>query len=393
MIEVKKPLLPAAAVILAAAALLAGGKFPYLFFYLAVLILLIPYLWLRMSLRKLRGDIEVSSSYGEVGQTLTVDYKVDNSPSGRFPYLELTNIIGGSFSAPEENKLVTLEAGEAAIYRREVKCTRRGKYDIKTFQVKTGDPFGVFKLARPLATGKEINVYPRLKVYPEVTLPARQHFGSLAVRDKQFENYSQVSDLREWQDSDSVKKIHWKQSARHNNLVVKNFERKADASLNIFLDMLNKSYRHDKNHALEDLAVEAAASLIYLSLKENVPVQVFSEPLPGGRLHGRHLRDYRGIMDSIITLSPRGKRAFAAYVNSYTYYLSPNSSLYLFTPLFSLTDAALLLRLRQRGFFPVLFYIAFFDQEPDESNVIDKVKEAGIKVHTLHPTEENEDAG
>ena len=57
--------------------------------------------------------------------------------------------------------------------------------------------------------------------------------------------------------------------------------------------MCSSSYRHDRDHLLEDLAVEAAASLIYYGLKEGVPVQVFSELLPAGSLRGRHMRDYR----------------------------------------------------------------------------------------------------
>ncbi|HOA35604.1 MAG TPA: DUF58 domain-containing protein [Bacillota bacterium] len=394
MIEIKKPYFLIALFLLAAAALLAGGRFPYLFFYMALFLFLIPCLWLRLSLGRLSGDIEVSSTYSEVGQTLTVLYRVKNSSRGRFPYLELTNVTGSSFStAAAENKLVTLSPGETVVYRREVKCSRRGIYDLKTFRVKTGDPFGIFQISKPLAAGKEIKVYPQLKTYPGAALPARQYFGNMAVKEKQYENYSYIADLREWQDGDSVKRIHWKQSARQERLVVKNYEPKADSSFNIFLDMCSSSYRHDRDHLLEDLAVEAAASLIYYGLKEGVPVQVFSELLPAGSLRGRHMRDYRKIMDRVIALSPAGRKDFAAFVHGYSYYLTPQSSLFLFTPRLNLSDAAAFLLLKQRGYFPVLFYPAFFNPGLEEPAMLKKLKEAGISVHTLHPPEENEDTG
>lgn len=85
MIEIKKPYFLIALFLLAAAALLAGGRFPYLFFYMALFLFLIPCLWLRLSLGRLSGDIEVSSTYSEVGQTLTVLYRVKNSSGGGSP--------------------------------------------------------------------------------------------------------------------------------------------------------------------------------------------------------------------------------------------------------------------------------------------------------------------
>lgn len=393
MIEIKKPLLPIAVIILGITSLLVGGRFPYLFFYLAALLFVIPFLWLRFCLGKLKGSIEVSQEYGEVGKNLTVSYRVINSPSGRFPYLELTNIIGSSFNLPPEDRLVTLEPGDSDLYRCEVRCPRRGKYDLKAFRVKTGDPFGFFKLSRSLSTGKEIKIYPKKKFYPQFALPDRQHFGSLAVHNMHMENYAQVSDLRDWRQGDSAKKIHWKQSARQGKLVVKNYDNYGDASVNIFIDMNRNNYRHDRNHILEDLAVEAAASLIYVCLKEKAPLQVFSEPLGEGFLHGSLLRDYRAIMDRLITLAPSGRRAFASYVNNCIYYLPPKSSIHLFAPRLHAAEGLLLLNLKQKGFSPHFFYLSVTEPAGEEKFMLDKLEDAGIKTYNLHPEEAEEYAG
>ena len=366
------------------AALLAGGKFLYMFFYLMVLVFLIPYLRLRRNLFKIKGDIKVSSSHGEVGQKLAVAYKVVNSPAGRFPYLELKGILGASLQEEEDGKLISLEEGGSAVFQREVLCTRRGIYDLASLTVKTGDPFGFFTIERPLCTGQEIKIYPRLRDYAEIVLPAKQHFGDLSVQDKQFEDYSQVSDLRAWQDGDSIKRIHWKQSASHDQVIVKNFVLQGDASLTIFIDMEAKNYRRDHGHRFEDLAVEVAASFIYFSLQENLPLRVFSEPALRDGMSGRHVSDYREIMDRVISLSPAGQAGFSTYVHSQSYYLTPKSSLYLITPALSLSDAAVFLGLKQRGFYQVLFYLTLQGLTPREAALLDKVKEAGINIHVLH---------
>lgn len=383
MVRIPKGYWLPAVVFLGGSSLLAGGRFPYMFFYLAVLLFLIPYGVLQRNLARLTGDIEVSSPYGEVGEKLSVQYKVTNSPTATFFYLELTGIIGSSLKERTAGKIISLEGGETAYFQREVLCARRGIYDLAAFKVKTGDPFGLFIMERPLGSGKKIKIYPRLKDYPAAFLPAKQHFGDLLVKDNQFEDYSQVSNLRAWQDGDSIKRIHWKQSARHDEVVVKNFALRGDASLIIFVDMAAKSYRHDHGHRLEDLAVEVAASIVHFGLQKNLFLRVFSEPGLTAGLPGRHFRDYRGIMDRVIDLAPTGNGGFFAYVHRQSYYLTPKSSLYLITPALTLEDAAVLLGLQQRGFNQVLFYLALQSPTSREEPLLDKLKEAGINVHVL----------
>lgn len=386
--EIKKPLFPAVVIVLAAAALLAGGRLLYLFFYLLLLLFLIPCLQLQLGLRRLSGDIEVSSTYCEVGQTLTVLYRISNSPAGRFPYLELAGMAGESFGKADEVMVVALDAGERSIYRREVKCNRRGRYDLEGFLVKTGDPFGVFKIVKPLATGKVIRIYPQLKIYSDPALAARLHFGEVAVRDSACENFSEIADLREWRQGDSVKRIHWKHSARRDELVIKDHPPGADTSFHIFVDMGRESYRHDCDHLLEDLAVEYAAWLIHFALGKGMRVRVFCELLPSGGLCGRQPADYREIMDELITLSPAGKSSFEEYVHGQSYCLASEDTLDLITPRLDLSGASMILHLKQRGFSPVLTYLSFSRAAEENNAALRRLKEAGAEVRSLHPREE-----
>ena len=387
MIEINKPVFFWALAVLGIAVYLAGGQLFYLFFYLTFLFFLVPLLWLKLGINKLKGKVTVSAEYGEVDREIEVSYFIVNSQFGFFPYLELANMVSGSFNSPSEGKFVALPAGYEASFTRMVKCTRRGIYDLETFQVKTGDPFGLFKLSRPLSSGIEIKVYPRVKKIPGVILPARQRFGNIRVKEHQFENYTHISYLREWQEGDNAKRIHWKQSARQRRLVVKNYELTGDASLNIFLDMNVRSYSNDEGHLLEDLAVESAASIIYLSLQDKIAVNVFSEPLAVEMITGHQLRDYRLIMDRIISLAPTGKSSFVNYVNHLSYSLTPKSSLYLFTPHVGIEEATLFLTLKQKGFYPVVFYLALNEGDAIKNKMLDKLRESGLDIVILFARE------
>ncbi len=391
MVKIKKPIFLLIVIILGITAILAGGRFPYFFFYLSVLMGLVPFLWLSVGLRKITGDIKVSANRTEVGRSLVVRYTINNSSSGRFPYLELSNIVGSSFQEPVENKIVSLEAADSAVFEREVKCTRRGKYDMSEFQIKTGDPFGLLQLSKSLATGEKVIVYPKLTMLQEIKPSARQHFGDFNQKEYRFENHSLVSDLREWQVGDNIKKIHWKQTARQEKFVVKNYEKKGDIAPKIFLDMSKNSYLHDRNHNLEDMAVDTAASFLYYFLGNSIPVDLFSEPLHNGSMHGSQSGDFLEIMDRVIDLAPQGKTGYSTFVKNRSHYLASSGTLYLITPRLSFSDAAVLLSLKQKGFELVLFYLSSPIFNEEAATVLERLRENRVKVQSFYSPEVSKD--
>ena len=392
-IEIRNYTYPAVLFALALIALLAGGILPYFFFFLLLFVFLVPCLWLAYGLRGLRGSIEISTDRAEVGDWVDVRYTLINSTSGRFPYLELSNLVGSSLQLPAENQLASLAPGSTAAYERQVRCLRRGKYFLEDFRVKTGDPFGFFKLSKSIAAGEAVNVYPRVRLLKDVYISTRQQYGDFRVREQYLENQSLLSDLRLWQAGDSYKKIHWKQTARQGRMVIKNFEKKGDAAPKIFLDMIRESYRGDRDHLLEDLAVEAAASYIYYCLQAGISLEFYSEALAGGRVTGSKPGDYLRIMDRVITLSPVREGTFSAAVAGRCHYLAPTGTLYLLTPKLELGDAAVYYGLRQKGFYLVLVYLAAGAVIPQTSELISRLRRWGIKVQVIYPEEVPQDAG
>jgi len=380
--------------VLAALAILAGGKFLYLLFYLALFLFIIPYTWLRISLNRLHGRVKLTEAYAEVGQSINVQFIINNHPAGWFPYLELTSLLDLSLNAASQSRIVCLDPGEETSFNFNLYCRRRGKYDLQAFSIKTGDPFGIFKLSKPLFADREITVYPRLKPLPLSSPQASQNFGNLAVGNRQFENYSQVSDLRSWRAGDNMKKIHWKQSARHERLLVKNYDQKGDTTLNLLIDMAASAYRGDWQHLLEDLAVEVATSLIYQNLKHNLAVKIFSQPFHRYNLVGSQPRDFWGIIDQVVTLAATASGSFCQYVNTTSYYLTPNSTLYLISPCLEPEAVISYLALRLKGFNLILFYLRGGETTPNTLKLLTTLREAGIRVLpvTFDPEENDERA-
>ncbi|NLN06957.1 MAG: DUF58 domain-containing protein [Firmicutes bacterium] len=381
-----KKLLLVALLFLLSTVLLAAGRFPYMFLYLLVLAPAVPYFRLRRSLAKLHGKVTVSARTREVGQSFAVTYTIINADNSAFPYLELA---GSGEGFRQEKQYLSLEPGEVKEVVREIFCRRRGIYTLDDLTVRTGDPFGFFQVEKPLASGGEVKVYPRIRHFPEIPLPAFQQMGDRTVPNAAFENYNQLAGLREWQDGDTVKHIHWKQSARQEKLIVKSYDKTAEAQLTLFLDMHAGSYRHDRNHCLEDLAVELAASLAYARLKDNLPLLVFSAAGISPPVYGRRFRDYKTIADHLIALAPVQAGSFFANLRRQSYYLMPNTTLYLLTPSVGFKGVDTLLYLKRKGFSPVLFYLSLADIGEDLDKIFGRLREAGIKIHVFRAQEGN----
>jgi uncharacterized protein (DUF58 family) len=80
-------------------------------------------------------------------------------------------------------------------------------------------------------------VYPRVLPVNTFTIPSKQPLGELRVRRYIFEDPILSMGVREYHYGDSLKRIHWKTSARSGKLVTKVFEPTTSIDLGIFLDV------------------------------------------------------------------------------------------------------------------------------------------------------------
>lgn len=154
----------------------------------------------------------------------------------------------------------------------ETVCVRRGQFTLGPITIVGGDPFGLYQFPRHIATTSNIIVYP--KTYPiyDFTTPTGALTGGQAVRRLSYEITPHAAGIREYAPGDSIKRIHWKSSARRNKLFVKEFEMDPLGDVWIFLDLSRESvvarpsaYSHTDHRTLppstEEYAISIAGSL------------------------------------------------------------------------------------------------------------------------------------
>jgi uncharacterized protein (DUF58 family) len=110
---------------------------------------------------------------------------------------------------------------------------RRGPVGVRGLAVETGDPLGFFT-HRSKANDSELTlVLPRFKALADRP-HAREMEASVAA--PRAGSGTEMFGVREYRPGDPLRRIHWRSSARHGELIVREFEPPGVQTLGIFCD-------------------------------------------------------------------------------------------------------------------------------------------------------------
>ena len=132
----------------------------------------------------------------------------------------------------------------------------RGRYAVTSAALVVEDPFGLERVELPLGRQEALVVYPRLveleRLFSEIGAQARDGRRLLLQRPSGYDLHS----VREYIEGDSLRKVHWRTTARRGRLMVKELEDSPRDDLAVVLDAWRGTTR-----AGFDLQVRAAGSI------------------------------------------------------------------------------------------------------------------------------------
>ncbi|MDH4208220.1 MAG: DUF58 domain-containing protein, partial [Anaerolineae bacterium] len=164
-----------------------------------------------------------------------------------------------------------------------IHCTERGYHAYGPATVNTGDGFGFFSRKAVTYGQDHLIVYPRLYSVAELRLPAKNPFGERGTRDRLFEDPLRTMGIRAWQPSDGLHRVHWKATARHQEMLSRLYEPSEEPQMLIFLNVTTLP-RHWQGSIpeLTERVISVAASLAAVCVESRVPVGLVSNGmLPG----------------------------------------------------------------------------------------------------------------
>jgi uncharacterized protein (DUF58 family) len=277
--------------ILVIAAFSSGWPFLFYLVYLGVLVVGGSYVLTRLGLADLEAGYAVNQLSGHVGDRIRVTYTLRNTSRIPKPWLEIHNPT--SLPAGLPGRAISLGGRTERSWLIRTPLTRRGHFRIEPLQIRTGDPFGFFESSASVGSGINVTVYPRLEPIPLWRLPAANLDGSHAMRERTLQSTPLATTVRPWAPGDAFNRIHWKATARHGDIHVKEFDLEQTADAWIVLDLERRAQMGTGDESTVEVAVRAAAAIADKALIENRAVGMTVnahrlaqlQPDRGGRQH------------------------------------------------------------------------------------------------------------
>ncbi|GAB2513434.1 DUF58 domain-containing protein [Paramicrobacterium agarici] len=131
----------------------------------------------------------------------------------------------------------------------------RGWYDVGPFQVTVSDPLGACESSRPVGETSRMLVLPRVSPLAPSDLLASAGEGRRRDRTRPTAPRADELIARDYRPGDPLRRVHWRATARHGQLMVRQEEPQADPEALLLLDVAPGQTRID---ALVDMAASLA---------------------------------------------------------------------------------------------------------------------------------------
>jgi uncharacterized protein (DUF58 family) len=195
------------------------------------------------------------------GSTGAVELRIGNAGTARSRSITVTDAPTPGLTEGVRCVLPPLRPRAAAVIRYRLQATRRGRFAIGDVTVRTADPLGLCAHRRTIPAGTDVLVVPL--VTPLTGLPAMSGMRSAAGDTVGASAAGGDPDvrIRPYTPGDDIRTIHWRASARRDDLVVRTRQPVSHGSATVVIDHRAASHRGEApDSSLED-AVSLAASI------------------------------------------------------------------------------------------------------------------------------------
>ena len=197
-----------------------------------LLAVLLAWVWVHLA----NGPMRLHRNLGErehvEGDEVQIAVAVE--PSGLLPVpgatlVERVGMLG-------EQRHVLRRRGRRLAITYVLARVRRGRYVFADSRVELSDPFGLHRVDAPLPSPGALLVYPRLveldRLFSETGAHAREGRRLVMRRRTGFDLHS----VREYEQGESLRHVHWRSTARRGQLMVKELEDAPRDEIAVLLD-------------------------------------------------------------------------------------------------------------------------------------------------------------
>ncbi|MCG5212413.1 DUF58 domain-containing protein [Streptosporangium sp. KLBMP 9127] len=226
----------------------------------------------------------------EVGGEATVTLKLENVTRLPTGLLLIEDTVPYALGARPRFVLDRVEPRGIREIDYKVRSDLRGRFPIGPLSVRITDPFGLVELARGFTISDTLVVTPQVMALPHVRLSGEWTGGG----DSRTRSVAAAGDddvaPREYRQGDDLRRVHWRSTARHGELMVRREEQQWQSRGALLLDTRRYAHRGEGPRSSFEVAVSAAASIGVHLAREGLGLRLVtdqgSEHLPDAGVSG-----------------------------------------------------------------------------------------------------------
>ena len=250
-------------------------------------------IWYTFCLRHLRYQRHFSEEKVLFGESVTLSLAVENAKILPLPWVEVEDTLPRRLTLANQKVRVSLIGDTATLdnlfstrwYERvtrryTLQCAARGVHKFGPTVLRSGDVFGFLSNEEAVDNWQYLLVYPLVVPLTRFSLPARHPFGDHRAPRRLLEDPSRVIGVRDYVYGDSLRRVHWKATARTMQMQSKVYEATTTYTMALFL---NVGGQFDSVYGLQtdilELAISATASVADWALNEGYAVGLYANTL------------------------------------------------------------------------------------------------------------------
>ncbi|NMA95819.1 MAG: DUF58 domain-containing protein [Clostridiales bacterium] len=344
-------------------------------------------LWILIDFRYLQT---LEPSYVEKGNIVTLRMEIHNDRPFIYPYLKVffrtpkEAIIG----ARKERVMSLLPFSHRAI-EESFPCTLRGRYSIGIESVQVQDLFGLFTFnislpEMPYYKHLYLTVHPR--ILDILNLPL--HFIDVnevqSDRLSQTQEISSISDIRQYEYGDSLKRIHWQISSKYQDLYVKEYETSSAPKVHIFLDTTHILDDALTRYEIEDQLIESSLSVIAHMLHKDLSTELIVYNSDRVSIRGQNPYHISRFFDTLSLIDFKGYLPLDKILSLEGANLEQGHNVAMFTYNLSYELFNRICTLKELGLFPMLFLIQYNENvERNIKNMVARLNDMNIPSYII----------
>jgi len=236
--------------LLAIVGLVAREGFAFLLGFIVLLSAGASYLWDRYSLARVEYRRSFTPRRAFHGETVTFTMEVTNRKALPLAWLEVVDELpqelvllkGRVIPSVRQRRQHLVNLFSVRWYERvrrhfTVRCAARGYFPLGPARLRSGDIFGFTVRGVDVDRVDHLLVYPRVVPLDALGLPALHPIGDITVARPLYDDPTRITGTQPYVPTDPLRRIHWKATAKSQDLRSKQYEATTTHRLAVFLNL------------------------------------------------------------------------------------------------------------------------------------------------------------